>query len=170
MLVLVAGAGVVGLAIARAAALAGHEVIVAEAADAIGTGVSSRNSEVIHAGLYYPTGSKRAHHCTRGRRMLYDYLASHGLPYRKCGKLVVATNNDECVRLEGILKGPVACSTKGAITLLRRWATAGRGFFGCDRNSWPLTGSVQQVMGGKRRNKVIAPCEPIARDCAYGFA
>ena len=60
MQVLVVGAGVVGLAVARAAALAGHEVIVAEAASAIGTGVSSRNSEVIHAGLYYPTGSKRA--------------------------------------------------------------------------------------------------------------
>ncbi len=65
MQVLVVGAGVVGLAVARAAAVAGHEVIVAEAASAMGTGVSSRNSEVIHAGLYYPTGSQRAHHCTR---------------------------------------------------------------------------------------------------------
>jgi L-2-hydroxyglutarate oxidase LhgO len=104
MQVLVVGAGVVGLAIARAAALAGHEVIAAEAADAIGTGVSSRNSEVIHAGLYYPTGSKRAYHCPRGRRMLYDFCASHGVPHRKCGKLVVATNASEMERLEGILK------------------------------------------------------------------
>jgi L-2-hydroxyglutarate oxidase LhgO len=103
MQVLVVGAGVVGLAIARAAALAGHEVIVAEAADAIGTGVSSRNSEVIHAGLYYPTGSKRAYHCPRGRRMLYDLCTSHGVPHRKCGKLVVATNTAEMQRLEGIL-------------------------------------------------------------------
>src|SRR5882757_2834230 len=103
MQVLVVGAGVVGLAIARAAALGGHEVIVAEAADAIGTGVSSRNSEVIHAGLYYPTGSKRAYHCPRGRRMLYDFCASHGVPHRKCGKLVVATNASEMERLEGIL-------------------------------------------------------------------
>ena len=104
MQVLVVGAGVVGLAVARAAALAGHDVIVAEAADAIGTGVSSRNSEVIHAGLYYSTGSKRAHHCPRGRRMLYDFCASHGVPHRKCGKLVVATNDNEAERLETIIK------------------------------------------------------------------
>src|SRR6185295_2439010 len=78
MQVLVIGAGVVGLAIARQAALAGHEVIVAEAEGHIGSGVSSRNSEVIHAGLYYTTGSKRAYHCPRGRRMLYEFCASHG--------------------------------------------------------------------------------------------
>ncbi|MEA2988755.1 MAG: hypothetical protein QOG83_1466 [Alphaproteobacteria bacterium] len=102
MLVLVVGAGVVGLACGRAAAMAGHEVIVAEAANAIGTGISSRNSEVIHAGLYYPTGSRRAQHCPRGRRMLYAYCASHGVPHRKCGKLVVATNDKEIARIEEI--------------------------------------------------------------------
>src|SRR3954468_25011941 len=102
--VLVVGAGVVGLAIAHQAALAGHEVIVAEAADGIGTGVSSRNSEVIHAGLYYPTGSKRAHHCPRGRRMLYEFCASHGVPHMKCGKLVVATSAGEIDKLSAILK------------------------------------------------------------------
>ena len=104
MQVLVVGAGVVGLAIARAAALAGHEVIVAEAADGIGTGVSSRNSEVIHAGLYYPTGSKRAYHCPRGRRMLYEFCASHGVPHRRCGKLVVATSEAEIGKLDAIHK------------------------------------------------------------------
>src|ERR1700754_4715528 len=104
MQVLVVGAGVVGLAVARAVAIAGHEVIVAEAAAAIGTGVSSRNSEVIHAGLYYPTGSSRAHHCTRGRRMLYAFCALHGVPHRKCGKLVVATNESERERLAGVHK------------------------------------------------------------------
>lgn len=104
MQILVVGAGVVGLAVARAAAIAGHEVIVADKADAIGTGTSSRNSEVIHAGLYYPTGSLRAHHCVRSRRMLYDYCASHGVPHRKCGKLVVATNDHEVARIEGVLK------------------------------------------------------------------
>jgi L-2-hydroxyglutarate oxidase LhgO len=104
MQILVVGAGVVGLAVARAAAGSGHEVIVAEATNAIGTGVSSRNSEVIHAGLYYPTGTKRAFHCPRARRMLYDYCASHGVPHRKCGKLVVATNETEIARLEAILK------------------------------------------------------------------
>ncbi len=104
MQVLVVGAGVVGLAVARAAALAGHEVVVAEATSAIGTGVSSRNSEVVHAGLYYPTGSKRAYHCPRGRRMLYEFCASHGVPHRKCGKLVVATNDSEIERLDAIIK------------------------------------------------------------------
>jgi len=102
--VLVVGAGVVGLAIAREAALRGHDVIVAEADKAIGTGVSSRNSEVIHAGLYYSTGSLRAHHCPRGRRMLYDFCASHGVPHRKCGKLVVATSEPEIEKLQAIQK------------------------------------------------------------------
>ncbi len=79
-------------------------MIVAEAANAIGTGVSSRNSEVIHAGLYYPTGSLRAYHCPRGRRMLYDFCVSHGVPHRKCGKLVVATNEPEIEKLDAIRK------------------------------------------------------------------
>jgi len=104
MEVLVVGAGVVGLAVARALALAGHEVVVAEAANAIGTGVSSRNSEVIHAGLYYPTGSRRAYHCPRSRRMLYAFCDTHGVPHRKTGKLVVATSEAELPNLEKILK------------------------------------------------------------------
>jgi L-2-hydroxyglutarate oxidase LhgO len=103
MQVLVIGAGVVGLAVARAAALAGHEVVVAEAANAIGTGISSRNSEVIHAGMYYPTGSLRGRHCVRGRRMLYAYCASHGVPHRKCEKLIVATDAAEQAKVESIL-------------------------------------------------------------------
>jgi L-2-hydroxyglutarate oxidase LhgO len=104
MQVLVVGAGIVGLACARALALAGHEVIVAEVADGIGTGVSSRNSEVIHAGMYYPTGSKRAFHCVRGRRMLYEFCASHGVPHRKCGKLIVAVEERERAKIEGIFR------------------------------------------------------------------
>jgi L-2-hydroxyglutarate oxidase LhgO len=104
MQVLVIGAGVVGLAVARAAARAGHEVVVAEAASAIGTGVSSRNSEVIHGGMYYPSGSARARHCVAGRRMLYEFCASHGVPHRKCGKLIVATNAAEQARIENIAK------------------------------------------------------------------
>ncbi len=102
MQVLVVGAGVVGLAVARAAAFAGAEVIVAEAASAIGTGISSRNSEVIHAGLYYPTGSARARLCAPSRRRLYAFCASHGVPHRKCGKLVVATAEGELAKLEAI--------------------------------------------------------------------
>src|SRR5438270_2133947 len=104
MQVLVVGAGAVGLAVARTLAMAGHEVIVAEAAGAIGTGTSSRNSEVIHAGLYYPTGSLRAYHCPRARRMLYEYCAAHGVPHRKCGKLVVATNAAEIPRIEALYR------------------------------------------------------------------
>jgi len=102
MQVLVIGAGVVGLAVARAVARKGHDVAVAEAANAIGTGISSRNSEVIHAGMYYATGTLRGRHCVRGRRMLYAFCASHGVPHRKCGKLVVATNAAELDKIQAI--------------------------------------------------------------------
>jgi L-2-hydroxyglutarate oxidase LhgO len=104
MQILVIGAGVVGLAVARRAALAGHDVIVAEATSGIGNGVSSRNSEVIHGGMYYPTGSLRAFHCTRGRRLLYEFCASHGVPHRRCGKLIVATNDAEATKIAAIQK------------------------------------------------------------------
>jgi len=117
MQALVVGAGVVGLASARALALAGHEVIVAEATDAIGTGISSRNSEVIHAGLYYPTGSLRARHCPAGRRMLYELCATHGVPHRKCGKLVVATHADELARLEAIHAQALANGVEGVMMI-----------------------------------------------------
>jgi L-2-hydroxyglutarate oxidase LhgO len=102
MQVLVIGAGVVGLAVARAAARKGHEVVVAEAAAAIGTGISSRNSEVIHAGMYYATGTLRGRHCVAGRRRLYAFCASHGVPHRKCGKLIVATNAAELDKIQAI--------------------------------------------------------------------
>jgi L-2-hydroxyglutarate oxidase LhgO len=102
MQVLVIGAGMIGLSVARQAALAGHDVIIAEAASAIGTGISSRNSEVIHAGLYYPTGSLRARHCPRGRRMLYDFCVSHNVAHRKCGKLIVATNAAEAAKVAAL--------------------------------------------------------------------
>ncbi len=104
MQVLVVGAGVVGLGIARAVARAGHEVIVAEAESAIGTVTSARNSEVIHAGLYYTTNSIRAQHCPRSRRMLYTYCAERGVPHRKIGKIVVASNDKELARLDEIYK------------------------------------------------------------------
>jgi L-2-hydroxyglutarate oxidase LhgO len=113
MQILVIGAGVVGLAVARAAALGGQDVVVAEAASAIGTGVSSRNSEVIHAGIYYPSGSVRARLCPRSRRMLYDFCRSHGVPHRKCGKLIVATSEGELARLEAIHAQGVANGVEG---------------------------------------------------------
>ena len=113
MQILVVGAGVVGLAVARAAAMAGHEVIVAEKTGGIGNGISSRNSEVIHAGMYYPTGSLRALHCPRGRRMLYDFAASHGVPHRRCGKLIVATEDAEIAKMEAILAQGIANGVEG---------------------------------------------------------
>ena len=88
----VIGAGVVGLAVARSLALREREVWVLEAADAIGTGVSARNSEVIHAGIYYPKGSLKAKLCVQGRHLLYTYCAEHGIGHRRCGKLIVATS------------------------------------------------------------------------------
>jgi L-2-hydroxyglutarate oxidase LhgO len=98
----VVGAGVVGLAVAREFATAGRDVLVLEAEDMFGTGTSSRNSEVIHAGLYYPTGSLKARLCRRGRDLLYRYLEDHGIEYLRCGKLVVATDSEEIEMLRGI--------------------------------------------------------------------
>jgi L-2-hydroxyglutarate oxidase LhgO len=99
---IVIGAGVVGLAAARAQALAGREVIVIEAAGDIGTGTSSRNSEVIHAGIYYAAGSAMARLCVAGKEMLYRYCEDHGVPYRRCGKLIVATGADDTGKLAAI--------------------------------------------------------------------
>ncbi|MBL6615719.1 MAG: NAD(P)/FAD-dependent oxidoreductase [Reyranella sp.] len=98
----VIGAGVVGLAVARALALASREVIVVEAAEGIGTETSSRNSEVIHAGIYYPKGSLMARTCVAGRRLLYAYCAEHGVPHRNCGKLIAATSELENEKLAEI--------------------------------------------------------------------
>lgn len=99
---IVVGAGVVGLAIARALALAGREVIVLEAAEGIGTETSSRNSEVIHAGIYYPAGSLMAKLCVAGKRALYQFCAERGVPHINCGKLIVATDAREDSMLAGI--------------------------------------------------------------------
>ena len=98
----VVGAGVVGLAVARELALQGREVLVLEAADAIGTGTSSRNSEVIHAGIYYPAGSLKARLCVRGKQLLYDYCTQRGIAHRRCGKLIVATGQEQVAQLAGI--------------------------------------------------------------------
>jgi len=98
----VIGAGVVGLAIGRALALRGLETVVLERANAIGTGTSSRNSEVVHAGIYYPTGSLKARLCVAGREQLYAYCESHGIAHRRCGKLIVATREAQRAGLEQI--------------------------------------------------------------------
>jgi L-2-hydroxyglutarate oxidase LhgO len=98
----VVGAGAVGLACGYAFSKRGLSVVVLEANGAIGQGVSSRNSEVIHGGLYYPTGSLKARLCVAGRRALYPFLEARNIGYRRCGKLVVATEDDEIARLETI--------------------------------------------------------------------
>ncbi len=98
----VIGAGVVGLAVGRALAQSGREVIVLEAADAIGTGTSSRNSEVIHAGIYYPAGSLKARLCVQGKELLYAYCQQKGVEHRRCGKLIVATSAEQVDQLEQI--------------------------------------------------------------------
>ncbi|MCC7273819.1 MAG: NAD(P)/FAD-dependent oxidoreductase [Alphaproteobacteria bacterium] len=98
----VIGAGVVGLAVARALALAGREVVVLEKAEAIGTETSSRNSEVIHAGIYYPTGSLKAVSCVAGKHRLYEYCRARGVPFRDCGKLIVATDPEQVPLLDAL--------------------------------------------------------------------
>jgi len=102
----VIGAGVVGLAVARALAAASpfgaREWMVLEAADAIGTGTSSRNSEVIHAGIYYPQGSLKAKLCVQGRQQLYAYLQANGIAHKRCGKLIVATQESQVATLQSI--------------------------------------------------------------------
>ncbi len=109
----VVGAGAVGLACGRALSKRGLTVLVLEKEPHIGQGVSSRNSEVIHGGLYYPTGSLKARFCVEGRRALYAYLDSHKIDYRKCGKLVVATNEDEVPLIEAIFQQATTNGVEG---------------------------------------------------------
>ncbi len=104
----VVGAGVIGLAIARALARAGREVLVLERAHAIGTETSSRNSEVIHAGIYYPPHLAKARWCVAGRQMLYRFCAEYGVPHRRCGKLIVATDEAQLPQLERLRQQALA--------------------------------------------------------------
>jgi L-2-hydroxyglutarate oxidase LhgO len=118
----VIGAGAVGLACAAELARRGREVLVLEAASAIGSGISSRNSEVIHAGMYYPTGTLKQRMCVEGRRKLYAYLAERGVAHRKFGKLIVATDAAEESKIAAIHKlsqenGVENCSLIGAAEL-----------------------------------------------------
>lgn len=117
----VIGAGVVGLAIARTLARAGREVVILEAEHAIGTGTSSRNSEVIHGGIYYPPGSAKARLCVEGKRLLYDFCASHGVAYRRCGKLIVATTPAQVNALASFERNAQACGVDDL-----RWLDVGQ--------------------------------------------
>ncbi len=117
----VIGAGVIGLACARALAQTGREVFLLEAEPTVGTGVSSRNSEVVHAGLYYPAGSRKARTCIAGRRRLYAYCDARGVPYQRTGKLIVATDPSQLAALDGIARHAAA---NGVDDLKRLDATA----------------------------------------------
>jgi L-2-hydroxyglutarate oxidase LhgO len=114
---MVVGAGAVGLACAYALAQRGQSVVVVEKEHAIGQGVSSRNSEVAHGGLYYPTGSLKARLCVQGRRRLYAFLDRHGVAYDRCGKLVVATEEAEIPRLEAIERQAITNDVEGIAPL-----------------------------------------------------
>jgi L-2-hydroxyglutarate oxidase LhgO len=111
--VLVVGAGVVGLACARVLAQTGREVVIAEGERQFGTGVSARNSEVIHSGIYYPSGSLKAQLCVRGARLLYEFCEQRGVAHRRCGKLVVATREADVPALERLHQRGVANGVDG---------------------------------------------------------
>lgn len=124
----VIGAGVVGLAVARALIQAAPETsrewLVLEATDAIGTGTSSRNSEVIHAGIYYPQGSLKAQLCVQGRDMLYAYAQERGVSHQRCGKLIVATHVDQLPELDAILQKARANGVSDLVMLSAQEAQA----------------------------------------------
>jgi L-2-hydroxyglutarate oxidase LhgO len=120
----VVGAGVVGLAVARALAMAGREVVILEAEDAIGTHTSSRNSEVIHAGIYYPKGSLKARACVEGRQLLYEYCVAHGVPHKRAGKLIVATQASQIEELQKIQTRAHANGVSDVVWMTRAQALA----------------------------------------------
>lgn len=142
----VIGAGVVGLAVARRLALQGREVMLLESADAFGTGTSSRNSEVIHAGIYYTAGSLKAQLCVQGRKQLYAYCLERNIAHKQCGKLIVATSAEQCLQLSGIQAKAAANGLlhKDALRLLSKSeAQAMEPALQCEAALWsPSTGIV----------------------------
>jgi L-2-hydroxyglutarate oxidase LhgO len=104
----VVGAGVVGLAVARELVLRGEEVVLLEAGPAIGLEISSRNSQVVHAGIYYPTGSAKARLCVAGKALLYAYCESRGVQHKRLGKLIVASD----AREETTLRPPFSAARR----------------------------------------------------------
>ncbi|MEA9760372.1 NAD(P)/FAD-dependent oxidoreductase [Xanthomonas campestris pv. raphani] len=114
---IVVGAGVVGLAIARQLAMQGNEVLILEAASAIGTGTSARNSEVIHAGVYYPPGSLKAQLCVRGNALLYAYCRQRNVPHQRCGKLIIACDQAQTAQLEALQRNATDSAAPGVVPL-----------------------------------------------------
>jgi len=143
---IVFGAGVVGLAVARQLALLGQEVILLESEDAFGTGTSSRNSEVIHAGIYYPAGSLKAQLCVAGRQSLYAYCQERSVPHQRCGKLIVATTPEQVAQLSGIqakAKANGVTGTDELVLLSSQEAKALEPQLRCEAALWsPATGIV----------------------------
>ena len=139
----VIGAGGGGLAVARALAQAGREVIILESADMIGTETSSRNSEVIHAGIYYPVGSLKARFCIDGKNALYDYCVEHGVPHRCCGKIIVATDESQVPAMHEIQKRAAKCGVADLEFLTAEDAKAMEPELFCHAALWsPSTGII----------------------------
>ena len=173
--ILIIGAGVVGLAVARALALRGHAVVVAEAEGAIGTGVSARSSEVIHGGMYYPAGSLRARHCVEGARRLYAYCASHGVPHRACGKLIVATRAGEEAAIAAIharglangvaglalLDGAEACALEPALSCVSALHAPGTGIVDSHALMLALQGDIEDRGGAIAFHSRVTRLAPV---------
>ena len=140
---MVIGAGVVGLATARALAMAGRDVLIVEGAEAIGTGISSRNSEVIHAGIHYAPASLKARLCVRGNRLMYAYCTARHVSHRRIGKLVVATEDRQRAALEHVIENAVACGVDDLELLDRSQAQALEPAISCVGAVWcPSSGIV----------------------------
>jgi L-2-hydroxyglutarate oxidase LhgO len=142
----VLGAGVVGLAVARRLELAGQEVLLLESADAFGTGTSSRNSEVIHAGIYYAAGSLKAQLCVQGRKQLYAYCRERSIAHKQCGKLIVATSPEQVAQLSAIQAKAAAnglLAEDALVMLSQSQAQAMEPALTCEAALWsPSTGIV----------------------------
>lgn len=173
----VIGAGVVGLAVARALAQRGRETLVLEAESDVGTGISSRNSEVIHAGIYYPPGSAKAKLCVAGRHRLYAYCEAHGVEHRRCGKLIVAADQEQAQALEKIeatarangvddlrrLSGTEAVAMEPAVTCVAALFSPSTGIVDSHGLMLALRGDLEQAGG------VIACNSPVRRGrCEHG--
>jgi L-2-hydroxyglutarate oxidase LhgO len=177
---IVIGAGAVGLACAAAVAKAGREVIVLERAGGFGTGISSRNSEVIHAGIYYPTDSLKRALCVEGRRRLYPYLEVRGVAHRRCGKLIVATSDAETDKIQAIfaqgqandveglqlLTGAQAMAMEPALSCTAAVLSPETGVFDSHGYMLALLGEIEDAGGALALNTGVDGIEPLA---AGGF-
>lgn len=167
----VVGAGVVGLAIARALAEGGREVVVLEAEDAIGTHTSSRNSEVIHAGIYYPKGSLKARACVAGKERLYEYCVARGIPHARCGKLIVATSEAQIPELQAIQQKAHGNGVTDVVWMSREQAVALEPALHCAAALYsPSTGIVDShalmlayLGDAERAGAMLALKSPLAR-------